>query len=116
MDINQRLSTVESHELCENCLRDNHVIADCMKESVCSGVKGCCKRHTKFLHVDIAKVSNSNVVTSVVPTFMPVVPVMINNMFVYALLDAASTGSFCTRSLVQHLGIEGRDICYDLST
>ena len=106
MRIEERVKTVKEHKLCENCLRDNHATAECRKQSVCS-VKGCGKKHTKFLHSDVVKkLSNSstnvkNVNTNTVYAnhiFMPIVPIIDNDVYsTYALLDNASTGTFCSR-------------------
>lgn len=92
---------------------------------MCS-VKGCGKKHTKFLHSDVVKkLSNSstnvkNVNTNTVYAnhiFMPIVPIIVNDVYsTYALLDNASTGTFCSRGLAELLGVKGHEVQYKLST
>ena len=49
--------------------------------------------------------------------FMPVVSVRVNgSVYANALLDTASTNSFCTKKLVEKLGVSGQSISYDLHT
>ena len=119
----ERLNVVISHKLCHNCLLASHRTSDCGKRSVC-GVPGCGKKHTKYIHCDdnasnttpVFQVSNA----SVFPdggTHMPIVHVTVNDVpNVYALLDSASTNSFCSRALVRRLGVSGRTFEFQLRT
>ena len=110
----ERLETVLHHKLCENCLRNNHSVENCKKQSVCS-VPGCGKKHTKFLH-QIDKTTSYNVSTSE-NVFMPVVPIVINDVYqTYALLDSASTTSFCVKNIADKLGIKSKKVTYNLCT
>ena len=114
----RRLDVVKQHNLCENCLLPGHDASRCRKTSVCS-VEGCGKKHTKFIHVDEVvgsknhedtqvKVSSNNVHTGS-SVYMPVVQVRVNdNCNAYALLDTASTNTFCTRQLVSMLNMVGK--------
>ena len=134
----ERLAFVQQHKLCENCLLQNHATKDCRRSSVCS-VPNCGQRHTKFIHVDKtnggesssvlnanAKVNaNANVnqievgslCSSSDDVLVPVVKVVVNNcVATSALLDTASTNSFCTQKLVNSLGISGKDVNLSLST
>ena len=48
---------------------------------------------------------------------MPIVHVTVNDVpNVYALLDSASTNSFCSRALVRRLGVSGRTFEFQLRT
>ena len=137
----ERLALVKKYKLCENCLLSNHAVATCRKVSVCS-VPGCGQKHTRFIHVDVANeniysqgsqsvheqgpLQTSNAAVSQVvnestsldsDVYVPVVEVRVNNKVgALALLDTASTASFCTRGLLQSLGIQGVKTDYVLST
>ena len=135
------LHLVKKHKLCENCLLSNHVTLNCRKPSVCS-VEGCGQKHTKFIHVNQTKnvsnaqvVSNEHVVDGVkdsvahhvkivdgssnteVNVHIPIVKVRVNNKIdVLALLDTASTSTFCTKDLVDKLGVKGSGTNFQLCT
>ena len=121
----QRLEFVTKNKLCENCLLGNHQTSQCRKKSVCS-VPGCGKRHTKYIHVNEhsnANDSGTNVrlvnanasVSSNV--HMPIVPVRVNDVHeVCALLDSASSNTFCSQELLDMLGVESNPVTYSLST
>jgi hypothetical protein len=136
MKPHERLKIVNENKLCENCLLSNHSTLSCKKPTVCS-VPGCGKKHTKFLHVNpqvgrnyATSSQNSENVLANLPgrvlnantctgdeVHMPIVNVIVNaRVEACALLDTASSNSFCSRSLVQSLGIEGRKISYSLNT
>ena len=114
LSVSERLNLVEQHKLCHNCLLPTHATASCGKKSVCF-VEGCGQKHTMYLHVDAieqsagATVAASNCSTFTNKTcYMPIVKVKVNDSeFVYAILDTASTDTFCTRALVDKLGIHG---------
>ena len=124
-----RLDIVKQYKLCENCLMGNHETSKCRKNSVCS-VNGCGKRHTKFIHVDdvvnqnegnendnTVKVASANSVFSDSQVYMPIVEVRVNDCYTtYALLDTASTNSFCSKNLVGLLNISGKAQSYNLNT
>jgi len=131
----ERLKFVNDHRLCKNCLLSNHETSHCRKDSVCS-VPGCGQKHTKFIHInqnqnrmqnlsvnsETSRSGNSPQILNAnadigAEVFMPVVPVVVNGKRdTFALLDSASSSSFCSRSLVQSLGIQGRSTSYSLST
>lgn len=117
----ERLDLVKLHKLCHNCLLDNHEVSTCRRSTVCT-VPGCGRKHTKFIHVDneVTGEVGSNIAVSnqVQLTSMnanqrgniqiPVVPVVVNESFpTFALLDTASTCSFCTKKLVVALKLRG---------
>jgi hypothetical protein len=122
----KRLEFVNDRRLCHNCLLDNHATSNCRKPSVCS-VEGCGAKHTKFIHVEPNSVSHE-VTSNRVETedlsdeffddvMIPVVPVVANdNCRVLAILDPASTTSFCTQELVDRLGINGKSVTYLMHT
>ena len=121
MKLGERLKFVDEKKLCVNCLLNNHVVEDCRKNTVCS-VPGCGKKHTRYLHVDqnstpvnANTTSRSDCMTASV--CVPVVPVTVNDKFkTCALLDTGSTSSFCTRKLIDSVGVKGSSITYTLST
>ena len=140
----ERLQFVKQHNLCENCLLGNHATSRCRKSSVCS-VPGCGKKHTKFIHVSqgshdrdrnytadvserhasdndsMGNKSKPKVVNGSVNTgssvYMPIVCVRVNGSTeTCALLDSGSSNTFCSKNLVQSLGIHGSSVSYELST
>jgi len=120
----QRLQFVTEKKLCENCLLGNHKTVDCRRTEVCT-VNGCGQRHTKFIHVNNSARSDSSSNVRLVNAnasssrnvHMPVVGVRVNdNLEACALLDTASSNTFCSRTLIERLGVEGRPISYSLST
>lgn len=144
MKPHERLKFVRDNRLCENCLLPNHQASACRRQTVCS-VPGCGKKHTRYIHIPVGtqgqavsqgaqkRGSSSSSVTlssQISPDivnananvrdeciFMPVVSVMVNGSSeACALLDTASSGTFCTRSLVNSLGIKGKMTKYSLST
>ena len=129
MDIKERIKFVRDRRLCENCLLDNHATVDCRKPSVCD-VEGCGRKHTRYIHQEIGEraaktttsgrnnyVVSANNVSVDVDVFMPVVNVQVNDALeARVLLDSGSTNTFCTRSLIDRLGISGSDVNYVLST
>ena len=52
----QKLAFITDKRLCENCLRDNHVVEECYLDSRC-GINGCDLKHSRFIHS--CKVSNA---------------------------------------------------------
>ena len=125
MSPRDRLKYVQDNKICENCLLSNHVVANCRKVSVCT-VPGCGQKHTKFVHVDQpsetrilannVQVTNASV-NSNVDVLVPTVPVKVNDVFcTHAVLDTASTNSFCSQRLVDSLKLKGYKITYSLDT
>ena len=48
---------------------------------------------------------------------MPIVPVLANDeLLVHALLDPASTNTFCSKQLAERLGVKGKVVSYSLNT
>ena len=111
--------------MCTNCLYNNHKVGDCKRNYVCN-VDGCKLKHNRYLHRTLT-VDSSNVVVMSNVNFdrnmntskimMPIIPVIINNMFhTHALLYSGSSHSFVTKHLVDALNIDGRRTVYDLRT
>ena len=117
MKVKDRLDLMKANDMCQNCLIRGHRAEDCRKPSVCS-VEGCGKKHTKFLHVNVTvPVVNTLNNNTCVNFFMPVVPVMVNDTYhTYAILDTASSGTFCVRGLKDKLNLDCKEISYNLST
>ena len=55
-------------------------------------------------------------VDSDVCTHLPVVAVMLGGKLVYALLDTGSTASYVSREIANELGLEGKNVTYNLNT
>lgn len=141
----ERRKLVKENKLCENCLLGNHRTSECRRPTVCT-VPGCGQKHTKFIHVGFSSNSNgasqamsqaSNQVVSQVSNVnqsvnvdvtstctnsnscvhVPTVAVCVNDQLdALALLDTASTSSFCTRKLASALGLQGNTVSYSLDT
>ncbi|KAG1653031.1 Pro-Pol polyprotein [Nymphon striatum] len=134
----ERLNFVKGKKLCENCLLNNHVTANCRKPGNCTV---CGERHTRFIHVSsngnqintnmspnlvsegTQDVSNNNNIVDVnvrgndllKQIMLPVVPVTVNDS-IHTLLDSGSTNSFCTEQLAEQLNIKGEKTTLNLST
>ena len=128
MTVTQRIDLVERYSLCHNCLLPSHNTASCGKKSVCS-VKNCGKKHTMYLHVDNVKPAQSKNPTGDQinaaslgtyvnnACYMPIVKVKVNDsVYAHALLDTASTNSFCTQALADKLSVQGKVTRLNLST
>ena len=119
----ERLNIVQTNNLCHNCLLSSHDVSQCGKKSVCS-VKGCGKKHTMYIHIDEQRdnqvgvdVKVSNAYVNGDKTFMPIVQVLVNDsQTAFALLDTASSNSFCSRKLASTLNLSGQLSEYKLST
>ena len=109
----QQVQLVHEKQLCEVCLRSNHKTSDCNSSYVCPK-NGCGKRHSIFLHDDSApqgtyevQLVNANVCVDR-DVHMPIVGIRVNNTHeVCALLDSASSTTFCSKSLIESLGVRG---------
>jgi len=124
----ERLDLVRRYKLCEICLLSNHCTSNCRRQYVC-GVPNCGKRHSKYIHVDNSNMRNNSVPeTSEVrmvnasvridgEVHMPTVAISVNQkQDVCAILDSASTNSFCTRNLADKLRLKGTDVSFALNT
>ena len=123
----ERLRYVHDHKLCENCLLSNHSTENCRKVSVCD-IPGCGKKHTRYIHVDppspekkegIKKGRHveANNIDVEAEVHMPIVNLKVNDTYhVRALLDSASSSTFCSRKLVDDLGLKGSCTEYVLNT
>ncbi|KAG1714704.1 hypothetical protein GQR58_000941 [Nymphon striatum] len=126
----ERLDLVKFYNLCHNCLSSFHKTDKCGKKSICF-VKGCGKKHTMYIHVNdnsdslISRtpISNNTNVSDISNTelcgniCMPIVKVCVNdNTHAYALLDTASSNSFCTKRLKGMLNVSGISEYINLST
>ena len=66
---------------------------------------------------NVADVTNADSSLSKPDVRVPMVPVRISDKSdIHVLLDNASTSTFCTRRLVDELGIKGAIVSYSLST
>ena len=127
--VKDRLDVVAQHKLCENCLRSNHTTKDCWRPT-CS-VPDCIEKHSKFIHQTGRNYKSSNSENSVTNDVrvvnasvrsnnnvcMPLVQVLVNGQYeTYALLDTASTTTFCTKTLTDRLNLIGETVSLELNT
>ena len=127
MRLHERVNLVKSKKLCENCLLANHATVNCRNPSVCD-VVGCGKKHSKFLHINPSRnvpnnvgitngVTNASTDVDDQRVFMPIVQVHVNGSHqTGALLDSASSSTFCTRKLADCLGLSGQVKEFTLNT
>ena len=127
----ERLQFVQLKGICEICLLQNHSTRQCKSGYTCS-VPGCGKRHSKFLHLCSSSssfsagdsinlsVSNANIYlpkSTGSSVYMPVLSVKVNGCSdATVLLDSASTHTFCSKDLVNSLGLKGQPTNYILNT
>jgi len=126
----ERYKIVKSQKLCENCLYDNHDVSSCKRPTVCT-VPQCGQKHTKFIHLSqdtVAELNANEVVSNQVKlvnanfgdssdVHVPTVPVIVNGIYsTSALLDTASTSSFCSRKLVDYLQLQGSAVDVSINT
>ena len=111
----ERFDFVSGNNLCKNCLLASHDTDSCRKQSVCS-VQGCGLKHTKYIHIDdpcsnvaVADATGASCFNTCSKTaLMPILEITVNGIErVHCLLDTASSNTFCTKSLVEKLGING---------
>ena len=115
MTVKMRRQTASDHGLCYNCLCEGHFIKNCHSKFTC-GIQGCDSKHNTYLHEYSDAIVNATVNKSV-DLYMPVVRVLVNGSYTaYALLDTASTTSFCTKYIADKLGLKGVTTDFQLST
>ena len=126
LSVASRWDEITKRGLCVVCLSSNHKTELCPSNYTCS-MDGCGGRHSRVLHrqslppsPNSPPITNGSVTActdSTKTSFMPIVPVRVNHgQIAYALLDTGSTSSFCSRSLVDKLGISGNPKSLNLST
>ena len=121
-----KLDFVKKSRLCHVCFSPNHVSSNCRSTYVCS-VNECRGRHSRLLHdALISTASTTSMSTSSranhvdrkssASTCIPTVDVVINSQRVSAVLDTASDATFCSRDLVERLGLRGEYLSISLHT
>ena len=123
-----RLHFVHDKGMCEICMLQNHSTSQCRSSFTCS-VPGCGKKHSNFLHISGSfkednsshlSVSNANIqlpMSTNSDVYMPVPSVKVNGCHdTTALLDSASTHTFCSQELVNCLGLKGKPTNYTSNT
>ncbi|XP_006812352.1 uncharacterized protein LOC102804307 [Saccoglossus kowalevskii] len=141
--VGERRRFVQEKKLCRNCLNPGHFVSTCRKGSFC---KLCADKHSSFLHpvtthqtttpsnspasssIQAQNLSESHQGTSTAVTCknsiigFAAVPVSVRcsggrkTVKTYAFLDNGSNISFCTESLAQKLGVQGKKTEIDLKT
>ena len=113
MDLENRQQVVSNHGLCYNCLYSGHFLEHCRIKTLC-GVNECNGKHNALLHG--FNVIAHATLNKTLHIYMPVVNVIVNGTFsCYALLDTASTTSFCSQRLVNELDLKGVSTLNNLS-
>ena len=108
---NERLNFVNENNLCHVCLMANHTTDDCKRSYTCS----CGGRHSNLIHID-RHVTLSNA-SSRCAAHVPVVKVKVEGAHdALAVLDTASDATFCSRNLVEGLGVKGQFGSFSLNT
>ena len=118
MTVKMRRQTASDHGLCYNCLCKGHFIINCHSKFTC-GVQGCDNKHNTYLHEYSNVIVNNScsTVNESVDVYMPVVRVLVNGSYTaHALLDTASTTSFCSKYIADKLGLKGSPTDFQLST
>ena len=130
-----RFQLVKQKRLCFTCLISNHVVAKCKSPYVCP-VANCGKRHSKFIHTDVTpgangssnvsvggatggsgnSVTNGSTIAFGNSVYLPIVPLCVNGVKVFALLDTGSTNTFITASLAKRLNLSGYQHNYVMKT
>ena len=114
MTVKMRKEFASDHGLCFNCLYGGHYIKDCRSKLRCS-IEGCSDQHNTLLH-DSDVIVNTAASNSLV-SHMPVVRVLVNGSYTaHALLDTASTNSFCSKYIANKLGLKRKSTNFQLST
>ncbi|XP_042887248.1 uncharacterized protein LOC122263026 [Penaeus japonicus] len=132
-------ASLEKAKLCFNCLRSNHRVTTCRKATVCE-VDNCGMWHHKLLHDAFNKEDTSEKAGKVstqpkVSTkscacnpskdskiALPIVKVKVgrlgmdNHISTLALLDPGSNSTFCTKALIDKLGISGKSVTLNMTT
>jgi hypothetical protein len=139
MNLDDRERFVKDKRLCLRCLGGGHVVKDCKRDFVCR-IDDCGGKHSWLLHKGKTKqpetqpktfestLRSENVgcgsigCSSIARVALPILPVIVRaeigcpGVRTYAFLDVGSTGTFCTHSLVDKLGVRGRDEVLLLTT
>lgn len=111
----ERLDLARKERLCFNCLKYGHRVDRCNLNRTCT-VKGCNRKHTRFLHVgrpEVESPTETSTATGAGGSRMglPIVPVRVSaddvQVDTYALLDSGSTSTFCTEGLRERLLVTG---------
>ena len=80
--------------------------------NVSSDISGNVEKKVQSYNVSVKQTNNDLVL-------LPAVPIVVNNTYItymYALIDACSSQTFCSNSLVEKLGISGKKTTINLST
>ncbi|KAI5644501.1 pao retrotransposon peptidase domain-containing protein [Phthorimaea operculella] len=110
----QRTAKVIELKLCENCLRDDHTVAECTSKYSCTV---CKKRHHVTLHMDSTDTPKEDSVTLMCSTKRTVLLGTANihvadawgqYHLVRAVIDGGAMSSFITQDLAKKLGLTRR--------
>jgi len=129
--VEDRRKFAAEKRLCFNCLNRGHTAEECRIARVCD-IDGCGKKHTRFLHPINKRPANIHeeepqVVCSATgagkgAVVLPILPVKVrrngNDKWntAYALLDTASTSTFCSETLRSKLHLKGHESTVLLNT
>lgn len=109
-----RLRFVNENALCHLCFGKNHKADECRSRYRCTKA-GCGDKHSAHVHIDTGLVNAGVSLQNEV--YLPVIDVNVLGRFsTGALLDTGSSGTFCSKTLTDFLGIKGSPLKYSLST
>ena len=111
---------MKDNNLCCLCLRKDHSVSECRSSYVCR-VNDCGKKHSSSLHVldnhPPAVASNCVQTCEISNTYIPTVPVLINDTLqMFALLDTGFSASFCSRRLMKEMKLQCTKTSYKFRT
>ena len=104
LTIDKRKEAVVQHKLCINCLRSDHDVTKCDKQSYCRA-PDCTVKHNSLLYGDV--VASYTIDTTVCNNVcIPIIPALISCTEVHCLLDTGSTSTFISNKLASQLKLD----------
>ena len=104
MNVSVRVGAAAKFKLCINCLRSDHDVTKCFKQSYCRA-PDCTVKHNSLLHRDV--VASYTIDTTVCNNVcMSIIPALILCNEVHRLLDTGSTSTFISNKLASQLKLD----------
>jgi len=127
--VDDRRKFAAEKKLCFNCLNRGHTAEECRIERVCD-IDNCGRKHSRFLHPINKPGTNEGEQTQVqcnatgagTEVMLPIIPIWIRSaahkewIVTHALLDNASSATFCTENLRKKLDVKGRKCIVTVTT
>lgn len=122
LSVSERNQMVMLHNLCRNCLSQNHTTTGCSSKISCFTCKG---RHHTLLHVNnqdnsVTKLNISTIDKDCGPVLLATALVKVQNIFgrfemLRALIDPGSQATFVTEQAAQQLGLPRTRVLTEVS-